>query len=150
MFWWHLHQLKSEDIKTLIKAARKLGKSKNPKAVEPLIALLKNNEPDLQRALAEALGNIGDKRAVESLITLFKNNKDKLIKTTVARALINIGDPRGLEVLPKCQKCGTPAVQLMPLQVRAVGSSYAINMDVCYQCLEKATTMAVDTYFTRK
>lgn len=48
-------------------AAEALGDLRDPKAVEPLIAALKDRDAEVREGAAEALGKIGDRRAVEAL-----------------------------------------------------------------------------------
>ena len=48
-------------------AARALGETHDPRAFEPLLAVLKHYDKNTQIAAAEALGTLGDKRAIESL-----------------------------------------------------------------------------------
>lgn len=48
MLWWRLRQLRSKDAKTREKAARKLGESRNPRALKPLMAALKDGVWDVR------------------------------------------------------------------------------------------------------
>jgi twitching motility protein PilT len=57
--------LQANDWWTRLAAADMLGHSKDPRAVEPLIAAL--NDPDTRWAAIEALGRIGDPRALNPL-----------------------------------------------------------------------------------
>ena len=77
-------------------AATALGRIGDDKAVEPLIAIL--NEDDPFRTAIEALGDIGDLRAVEPLMAFLDvDNED--ISTAAIRALGKIGDERTVEPL---------------------------------------------------
>jgi HEAT repeat protein len=49
-------------------AARTLGEIKDRRAVEPLMALLKDEEEDVRDTAAYALGLLGDERGIEPLI----------------------------------------------------------------------------------
>jgi HEAT repeat protein len=105
-------------------AAEVLGKIGDPRAVEPLIAALKDAEWRVRAAAAYALGKIKDPRAVEPLIAALKNEsraaaayalgeikdpravepliaalKDKDVRASAAEALGKIGDPRAVEPL---------------------------------------------------
>ena len=51
----------------------KIGNVSLPRAIEPLIAALKDKDWSVRRAAAEALGEIGDPRAVEPLIVVLKD-----------------------------------------------------------------------------
>jgi HEAT repeat protein len=68
-----------------------LGKSSDPRAVEPLIETLQDAAYDvLSKAAAEALGNLGDPRAVEPLINTLAitNKKAWAVRKAAAAALI--------------------------------------------------------------
>jgi HEAT repeat protein len=74
-------------------AAEALGKIGDPRAVEPLIAALKNGGwYMIRKAAAEALGRIGDPRAVEPLIAVLKDEYFK-VREAGTEALIKIGAP---------------------------------------------------------
>jgi HEAT repeat protein len=99
------------DVKGLIKAlgykkdeyvrrytARALGEIKDPRAVEPLIAALKDAEWIVREAAAYALGEIKDPRAVEPLIAALKD-ENEYVRKAAAYALGEIKDPRAVEPL---------------------------------------------------
>lgn len=79
-------------------AVEALGRIKDPLAVDPLIALLKNanEDPSIRMEAAEALGRIKDPRAVDPLILSLKDN-DNSVREWAAKALGEIKDPRALE-----------------------------------------------------
>lgn len=70
MLWWNLRQLNSKDAAVRAQSAQKLGASRDPRAVEPLVALLKDGDAEVRRIAAESLGTIGDRRAVAPLVAL--------------------------------------------------------------------------------
>lgn len=76
---------------------RLLGESRNPRAVEPLVALLPNFHGQYLHVPVGALANIGEP-AVEPLIELL-NHKDRWARTGAAIALGKIGDKRAVEPL---------------------------------------------------
>ena len=78
-------------------AATALGQIGDIRAVEPLIAVLQQDEATIAReSAAAALGQIGDARAVEPLIAMFKV---PAMTNTAAAALGQIGDARAVEPL---------------------------------------------------
>ena len=92
-----------KDIKGLIKAlryrkdegvrqvaARALGEIKDPRAVEPLSAALKDAEWRVRLAAAEALGEIKDPRAVEPLSAALKD-AEWVVCIAAAQALDHLG-----------------------------------------------------------
>ncbi len=76
-------------------AARALGKIGDSRAVAPLIAVLKDK--NLRKDAVEALGKIGGP-AVDPLIAALKD-EDRHVRRAAAEALGKIGDPRAVEPL---------------------------------------------------
>jgi HEAT repeat protein len=73
-----------------------LGEIGDPRAVEPLIAALDDEQTG--RAAMKALGQIGDPRAVEPLIVILTNEHQRPLSRgrDAAEALGEIGDPRAV------------------------------------------------------
>jgi HEAT repeat protein len=98
-------------------AASALGKIGDTRALEPLIAALKNVINGVRQAAAEALGNIGDARALEPLIAVLKKKeadweeKYSYVRPAAARALGNIRDSRALGSLITALKDGNKSVR---------------------------------------
>lgn len=86
-----LKQLKSEKAERRKRAAEKLGNSKDARAVQPLVATLKDDDKNVRKAAAEALVKIGAS-AVQPLVAVFKD-KDKDLRQAAAAALGEIGAP---------------------------------------------------------
>ena len=83
-------------------ALRAIGASRDPAAVEPLLAKLASVEfPDARKGdLVVALGELRDARAVDVLIRIAKGrDEDKTRRLYAADALGKIGDRRALPVL---------------------------------------------------
>jgi HEAT repeat protein len=92
---WALWALrKSPTWKLRKRAAKTLGEAKEPRAVEPLIAALRDPNSEVRSQAAWALIWVGDVRAVEPLIVALKDNV-----TWSAAALGHIGDTRAVEPL---------------------------------------------------
>jgi len=68
------------------------------KAVEPLIGLLKDNNPVIRRQCIITLGVLKDKRATNSLISVLKD-EDSAVRREAVIALGNIGDNSAIEPL---------------------------------------------------
>ena len=62
-------------------------------AVEPLIAVLKDNDRGVRASAADALGQIGDTRAAEPLIAVLQDG-DRGVRTSAVIALGRLGDSR--------------------------------------------------------
>jgi len=98
-------------------AAGALGKIGDARALEPLIAALKDGSSGVRQAVAEALGKIGDVRALEPLIAVLKKKgadweeKYSYVRPAAARALGNIRDSRALESLITALKDGNKNVR---------------------------------------
>jgi len=93
-------ELKYNDRRTAMAAARALGEIGAPQALRPLIAALKSEDGGVSNAAAEALGEIGDQQAVESLIDTFDTNKHQGYKCSECiEALGQIGGSRATEAL---------------------------------------------------
>lgn len=70
-----------------------------PKAVNPLIEVLKTGNGDARRAAAFALGEIRDKQAVEPLVMVMQTDDAYAVRTAAATALGNLKDARAVWVL---------------------------------------------------
>ncbi len=77
-----------------------LGRSRDPKAVEPLLAALRDPKRDVRWAAIEALGELGDRRAVPPLIQYLRRKEAyRWGKRLVANALGAIGGGEAVEAL---------------------------------------------------
>jgi len=76
---------------------------KDPRAVEPLIAALKDTDAYVRRAAAGALGNLKDTRGVEPLIGALKD-AESYVGCTAAAALGQLKDTRAVEPLAEALK----------------------------------------------
>ena len=79
-------------------AAQALGGIADPRAVEPLVASLKDNYASVRTDAAGALGKIRDPRAVEPLVACLKDSSWS-VRESAAQALGSIGDPRAAQSL---------------------------------------------------
>ncbi len=76
-------------------AAQALGTLGAVRALEPLLAALEDESPDVRREAAKALGHIGDPRAVERLVALAEDESDPA-HWGASEALYVIADKYGL------------------------------------------------------
>ncbi len=88
-----------------------LGKTRNPKAVEPLLKKIKDEDPQMRFVVIGALGNISDARAAGPLIDALKD-KDPSNRWLAAQALGNIGNIRAVEPLIEALKDEEPYVRM--------------------------------------
>ncbi len=94
-----------EDARIRRHAARALSEFGDPRAVDPLIATLEDENGHVRAAAAEALGTIDDVRAVEPLIAALKDEWPQVCRTA-AEALGKVGDPRAVDPLIASLKDG--------------------------------------------
>jgi len=73
-------------VRLRCEAARKLGTIGDARAVEPLVAALKDRDRGLRVCAASALGAIKDPRAAAPLIVAL-NDKDEYVRLSAAKAL---------------------------------------------------------------
>lgn len=77
-----------------------LGDIRETRAVEPLIALLSNEDPTIRRIAAHALGKINDPRAVYPLAYMLNNpNERVMVRCAAASALGSISGDRASRIL---------------------------------------------------
>jgi HEAT repeat protein len=106
---------------TAIGALSSLG---DVRAVEPLIAVLKDGDEFVRTAAAEALGKLGDARAVEPLVAALKDG-DEFVRTAAAEALGELGDVRAVEPLVAALK--DEEVNVRKAAVRALGRIWELT-----------------------
>ncbi|NMC77990.1 MAG: HEAT repeat domain-containing protein [Chloroflexi bacterium] len=73
-----------------------LGHMGDARAVEPLIAVLRDADSIVREFAARALGQIGDARAVEPLIVALEDNAATVVEAATM-ALNSLGVPRGVQ-----------------------------------------------------
>lgn len=111
------------DVKGLIKAlgyqrdagvrkgaAMALGELKDSRAIEPLIAALKDRYYDVRQVVIKALEEIADARAVEPLIAALKGG-DSGVRKAAVNALVKLGDARALDAIIAALKDSDKAVR---------------------------------------
>jgi beta-lactamase regulating signal transducer with metallopeptidase domain/protocatechuate 3,4-dioxygenase beta subunit len=93
-----LEELKNGGPRGREAAAQELGELRAPRAVDALIAALKDTDVGVRGAAARALGNIGDERAVEPLIGAYQDKEYESFIDAIW-ALGDIGGTRAEEIL---------------------------------------------------
>ena len=91
---------RKKEILILKKAFKKLGQSRNPRAVEPLVdaTLALQFDEYLNTLAGETIRDINDPRAVELLMRALQN-KDRRVRCNAIITLGYIGDPRAVDLL---------------------------------------------------
>jgi HEAT repeat protein len=93
-----IQQLHSADWITRCDAARLLGQSRDPRAVDALLPDLNDSDWRVRRNAAQALGALRDKRAVEPLVQALKD-RTMTVRQRAIVALGRIKDPQALPAL---------------------------------------------------
>jgi HEAT repeat protein len=101
-----INQLKDTDFSKRASAATQLGfgdkdyqgQDDDHRAVEPLIAALKDSNSDVRSSAVRALGELKDSRAVAPLIATL-NDSDRHVRSGAAQALGKLKDRRTVEPL---------------------------------------------------
>lgn len=94
-----IKMLKDDSWRVRRRAVRTLGKIKEPRAIEPLVALMKADEDCyVRKCAARAIGEINDSRVSEILIPALKN-KDWEVIEGAYRYYIRRGEPGSEAVL---------------------------------------------------
>jgi HEAT repeat protein len=70
----------------------------DPRAVEPLIAALRDEDSSVRREAAKTLARLGDPRAIEPLIAALRD-EDSGVRREAAKALARRGSPHAIEPL---------------------------------------------------
>lgn len=91
-----IQQLHSDDWTTRCDAARLLGQSRDPRAVDALLPDLNDSDWRVRRNAAQALGALRDPRAVESLLVTLKDRT----QTVRQRAIVALGRIKDRRALP--------------------------------------------------
>src|SRR5260221_1818364 len=82
-----------------VRAAEALGDLGNLRAVEPLIAALRDAHPRVRQFCAEALGTLGDVRAIDPLIDMLEDKSANVRGS----ASISLGQLGGVRALPRLE-----------------------------------------------
>jgi HEAT repeat protein len=91
-----IEQLHGSDWTARCDAARLLGQSRDPRAVDALLPDLNDSDWRVRRNAAQALGALRDKRAVEPLIQALKDRT----MTVRQRAIVALGRIQDIRALP--------------------------------------------------
>jgi len=90
MLWWTLRKLKSDDWKKKEQAIEVLNRSKESKAVKPLLAMLQDRNPQIRVTAVKALGVIGKVDTVEQIALALRDNIS-YVRIEAAKSLGEIG-----------------------------------------------------------
>lgn len=80
--------------------AEVMGRTKQRKAVQPLIGLLNDPDVKVRKEAAHALGRIGDPSAVDALLKEIDDDR-WLLRSEIAEALGRLGDKKAVDALIK-------------------------------------------------
>jgi HEAT repeat protein len=155
-----IQQLKSEDLIVRLHVIKALGETKDARAVEPLIAnlkdgkcgcmtanalvkigkpsvgplitALKDESPIARRNAAMALGKIKDASAVDPLIATLKD-ENPIVRRNAAMALGEIKDTSAVEPLSAALKDKSPVVRRnASIALKEMGKPEAVVVDILH------------------
>lgn len=92
-----IKKLDHDDVRVREEAAKALGKTRDTRAVKPLInALKKDAYWDVRKQAAISLGEIGDPNALKPLLSALKKDANNNVQGAAAGALGKIGDRKAV------------------------------------------------------
>jgi HEAT repeat protein len=101
-----------KDTAARMEAARRLGDSKDPKALEPLVKAVQDENKSVRWAALEALGDLGDRRALPTILQYLKKKEPyNWGRRVAANALGNLKGPGAVEALIELLKEDDPYVR---------------------------------------
>jgi HEAT repeat protein len=80
-------------------AAWVLGRQRDIRIVEPLLAAVNDEDADVRVRVMEALGNVKDARVIAPLMTALGHDSDAEVRACAARSLGNSEDPQAVDSL---------------------------------------------------
>src|SRR5438874_12053312 len=92
MLWATLRQIRSDDPRKRVRAARKLAGNRDPRAIAALVGVLYDADIEVRRAAATSLGECGDPSAVDPLVAVVWD-RCSFIQWEASGALARIGLP---------------------------------------------------------
>ncbi|QDT35882.1 PVC-type heme-binding CxxCH protein [Stratiformator vulcanicus] len=106
---WSLHRIRSQQARLAVRkllnadasdvrvaAIQSVALWRDRESIEPLLAIISDDDARLRRLAAMALGRIGDSKAVEPLLASYSAELDPFSKHAIIYALYEIGEVRGL------------------------------------------------------
>jgi HEAT repeat protein len=120
-----------KDSKCGLQAANALAKIGNP-SVPSLVTVLKSDSPVARRNSAMALGKIQDASAVKPLIGAL-NDENPIVRRNAAKALGEIRDNSAVEPLTAALKDNSPIVRRnAALALQEMGTSDTVVVDILH------------------
>lgn len=83
--------LKSGDQFAKTEALFKLGRSKNPRALQPMAQMLADKDSEVRNAAIRALGSLGDDEAIPILTSALDTERESVNKFALVSSLLELG-----------------------------------------------------------
>ena len=101
-----------KDTAARMEAVRRLGESKDPRALELLLKAVEDANKSVRWAALEALGDLGDRRALPAILQFLKKKEPySWGRRVAANTLGNLKDPAAVEALIELLKEDDPYVR---------------------------------------
>lgn len=118
----------SDTLIVRVAAADALGNLKSARAVEPLMAVLRRDQPELRRAAARALGLIGDAAALPVLFTA-ASDSDAYVRAEATAALERLNpEARSTAILLRSLDDKSPATRVEAVEKLAAVPTDAVSL----------------------
>jgi len=118
-----VQSLHDKDARRRLNAVRALCEMSDPRALEPLLAMLKDPDPRVRNCTARGLGMQGLRhpRAVEPLITVLTDPKEQLdVRSGAAGTLGDLEDPRAVDPLVAVLRSAPPQQDTEPAHSKTI------------------------------
>src|SRR5579859_3951328 len=123
-----LSDLNGADPQARARAAQAIAKSRDPRAVDPLISALMDPDHDLQKEAASTLRGFWGPRVNDAFIAALHDSSNVEVQRTAAQALAVRGDPRAVDYLvPLLASHDSQLVQSVIEALAMIGTPGAVD-----------------------
>ncbi len=97
--WWRTRTLHSENAEERIQAIEALAGASGPKALEPLLEALYDDDPYVRAKAAHGLGEIRQPEAIEPLVAILLTEREHFVSNAAVDALERLDNGKVMETL---------------------------------------------------
>ena len=129
-----IHALDSPEVSAQLEALDHLAQRKDPDAVPEILSLLKSTSSDhlIEHIATHVLPVFGDRSAVPVLEELCRRDYDAFLRVTLARAILDLKDPRGIPFLIEILASDEPLLarhQALEVLTQFTGKDFGYRVD---------------------